>query len=101
MDRSPYVTMALQALQQQPTAPQTPGPDISAMAGALKERRAWEAANPGQSYGKMRMGQIGQNIRNLPKTLAMAPVNAAQSIAQLPGEAMGGLMSLGRSILGR
>lgn len=87
---SPYLAQALSEMQQAPPAPAGPEIDPQAMMSALKQRKAWEVQNPGQSYAMNGLRQMGQNIKGIPDAFAAAP-----------GNAMGGLMSLGRSVLRR
>lgn len=88
MDRSQYLTQALQNMGQQPAASPMPGPNIGAMAAAADERKAWEAANPGKSHAKHKLGQMMAGVTG-------APSAAFGAIGQLPGAALGGLMGLG------
>lgn len=76
MDRSQYLAQALQSLGQ--PAPAPPDPLISAdqLAQIGKARKAYEAANPGQSYMAHGLQQAGQN-------LMAAPGNAMSGFANL------------------
>lgn len=91
MDQSQYLVQALQNMAQQPQQAAPQGPSPQQMAQAVQQRKAWEAANPGQSYMGHSVQQIGQNIGNIPQNLA----NAGQNIAGMPGDAMNALRRLG------
>ena len=108
MERSPYLSQALAAMGQAPAQPQESPVDAEALMGVIKQRKDWQAANPGQSYAKNRLQTLGQNIKGLPGRLGAIPGNVAGnlaslpgSIAGMPGQAMGGLMDLGRSFMGK
>lgn len=76
MDRSQYLVSALQALGEPAAAPADPLVTPQQLAQIGKSRKAFEAANPGQSYMAHGMQQMGQNIMQ-------APQNAAHGFAQL------------------
>lgn len=84
MQPSQYLAQALQSLAAPAQASQ-PGADLQAMAAAAGQRKDWEAANPGQSYGQhLLSGGMGA-IQGLPGVLFNAPQAA-----------LGGLFALGR-----
>lgn len=90
-DRSQYLAQALQSMGQQPPQAQAPqGMSLQQMQDVAQKRKAFEAANPGQSYMAHGFQQMGQNIGNVPQTLA----NAGQNLAGLPGQAMGGFQKM-------
>jgi hypothetical protein len=66
MDRSPYLTQALQSMSAAPAPQSAPGLDPQAIAAAVRKRDQWKAANPGQSYTAHSMGQAGQSLMAAP-----------------------------------
>lgn len=83
MERSPYLAQALQGMAQ--PAPQAqPAPDLAQMAGAARQRQAWEAANPGQNYARHQLGALMAGVKAAPGNVMSAPANLA------------GLLGLGR-----
>lgn len=78
MAQSPYLVQALQSLGQVPEASQAPGMDPQALAGVLKQRKAYEAANPGSSY-------LGHNLMQTGRNLMAAPGNVMTNLRGLPG----------------
>jgi hypothetical protein len=88
MASSPYLVQALQALSAPQSAPQAASPDLAGMQKAVGQRKAWEAANPGQSYMAHGFGQLAQNLRGAP-----------QAVMAAPGNALKGLQGLGASVL--
>lgn len=65
MDRSQYLAQALQSMsadpgvQTQPTVPAVTPEQV-------QTRKAWQAANPGQSYMANNLRQAGQNVMQAP-----------------------------------
>jgi hypothetical protein len=78
MDRSPYLAQALQAMQQAPQAPMQPSINPEQLAAVVKQRKAFQQANPGQSFMAHNLGQAGRN-------LMAAPGNVMSNLQQLPG----------------
>lgn len=87
MERSAYLTQALQSLSAPPEQAQAPTMDPGAMGEAIKRRKAWEAANPGQSYMANGVKQVGQNLAAVPGNIAGIP----GQLAAIPGNVMAGL----------
>lgn len=93
MDRSQYLARAIEAMQQgAPAESAQPSFSPQQMAEAVKARKAWESANPGQSYAKHRWGEMGDNLRGAPGrmaesfgNLASAPGDIAKALAQAVG----------------
>jgi hypothetical protein len=83
MGRSQYLAQALAGMQPPPPQP-TPGVDLGSMKGAAEQRKAWEAANPGQNFARQRLGEIVANVQGVPGRIAQVPSQLA------------GLFSLGR-----
>ena len=83
MERSQYLAQALQQMQAAPSQA-SGGLDLSAMQMSAEQRRAWEAAHPGQSYIINNLQQVGQNVMQAPQNVMAAPGNAASGLAQLP-----------------
>lgn len=88
MDRSTYLNQALQSMAQAPQQGAPGMPDLAAMQSAAQERQAWEAANPGQSHAKHKLGQMMAGVTG-------APSAAFGALGQLPSHALGGLLGLG------
>lgn len=80
MERSPYLTQALQSMGQSAPMPAQTGMDPTALAGAIKKRKEWQTANPGQSYMKHSLGQIGQGLRAAPGNIMGAPKRLAEGV---------------------
>lgn len=97
MDRSQYLVQALAGMAQQPQAQAAPGPDLAGMADAMKQRKSWEAQNPGQSYMRHGFEKGIESVQGLPGRLAGVPGQLAQvpgQLGQVPGQ-LAGLFSLG------
>jgi hypothetical protein len=83
MDRSQYLVQALQSLGQPAAAPPDPLVSPQQLAQIGKDRKAFEAANPGQSYMAHGFQQMGRNVMAAPGNLMAAPGNAAHGLADL------------------
>lgn len=60
-------------------------------------RKAWEAANPGQSYISHGFGQLATNLQNLPQTLAKVP----GTLAAVPGNIGQSFGQLAKGLIGQ
>lgn len=89
MDRSAYLAQALQSLGQAPQAASASPVDPQALAGVLKQRKAYETANPGGSY-------LGHNLMQAGRGAMAAPQNAMGLLGNVagPAGALGGLFGL-------
>lgn len=85
MDRSAYLVQALQGLQDTSQLPAQPGPDLAQMGKVRDARRAFEQANPGQSYIGHGFAQMGRNLRQAPDAVMQAPGNAVDGLRGLAG----------------
>lgn len=87
MDSSPYLAQAMAALAQtaQPPPQQQPGIDPAMLAQVLQQRKAFQAANPGQSSLGHNLGQAVQNVQGLPQRLGAIPGQVGANLQQLPG----------------
>lgn len=83
MDQSRYLVQALQSLAAPQSAPAGPSVDLAGMQKAVGQRKAWETANPGQSYMAHGFGQLAQNLRGAPGAAMAAPGNALQGLQGL------------------
>lgn len=90
MDSSPYLVQALQQMQGQQPAQTPPGLSLGQMQQIADKRKAFEAANPGQSYMGHGMMQLGQDVMNMPSTL----MQAGRNIAAVPGQIGSGFSNL-------
>lgn len=92
MDQSPYLVQALQQMQQsQPAAPQGPSLSPQQMAQVVKQKQAWEAANPGQSYIAHGFQQMGQNIMGAPQNVMSGLGRLAQTLPGMGPKTMAGI----------
>ncbi len=82
-DQSQYLAQALQQMQGQPAINQPQGMSLQQMQDVAKQKAAFEAANPGQSYMAHGLQQAGQNVMN-------APGNAMTGLQQLAQRFGGG-----------
>lgn len=100
VQQSPYLVRALQqGAQQQPAQPQFQTPSADQLAKFFSDSKAWETANPGQSYVAHNLGQAGRNLMNAPANAWAGLQGGAQTIASIPGQ-LSGLFSLGRAASG-
>jgi hypothetical protein len=63
---SPYVLQAMQSLGQGMPPAQQPMMDPAMLAGAVKQRKAWQAQNPGGNYIAHNLMQAGRNVMGVP-----------------------------------
>jgi len=82
MERSQYLAQALQSMGSDPLQ-QGQSPDLSEMKKIAEARKAFEAANPGQSYVANGMQQMGQNIMGAPAAMSAAPGNVMSGMGDL------------------
>lgn len=77
MERSQYLAQALQSMGSDASMqPQVQAPDLAQMQKVAEARKAFETANPGQSYMAHGVRQMGQNIM-------AAPGNAMSGLGDL------------------
>lgn len=95
-DRSQYLAQALQGMSQPPPQQAPQGMSLQQMQDVAQKRKAFEAANPGQSYMAHGFQQMGQNIANAPGNL----MQAGQNLAALPGQAASGFQKLVQGLPG-
>ena len=69
------------------------------MAKFLKDKKAWEIANPGGNYVDHNIAQAGRNLAAAPGNLWAGVQDGAKALASIPGQ-LGGLFSLGRAAAG-
>lgn len=84
MERSPYLTQAMQQMQAAPEAAPA-SPDLAAMAAAIRKRKAWEEANPGGNYLQHTAQSALEGLRGAPQALA----GGVQNLAAIPGNLAG------------
>jgi len=82
MERSQYLAQALQSMGQAPSM-QMQTPDLAAMQQTMDARKAFEAANPGQSYMAHGLQQMGQNVMAAPRNMMAAPGNVMSGMSDL------------------
>lgn len=88
MERSAYLSQALQSMAQAPQTAPPQGPNLGAMAASADERKAWEAANPGKSHADHKLAGLLAGLGG--------PESAAFGLlGQFPGAGLGGLLGLG------
>jgi hypothetical protein len=85
--QSQYLAQALQAMGSDISAQAPQTADLVGMQKQAEAKKAWEAANPGKNYMAEGLKQLGQNIQGAPAAIMAAP-----------GNAMGGLLSMGQAM---
>lgn len=84
MERSPYLAAALQALDQPPPKPREPLLTPQQLAQIAKDRKAFEAANPGQSYMAHGLKSAGQSLLDAPRNAVSGFAELARRLAPGP-----------------